>query len=50
MRLHQWLKNLLVFVPLAGAHQLHDLALLWQATIAFLPSACARPASTSSTI
>ena len=36
MRLHQWLKNLLVFVPLAGAHQLHDLALLWQATVAFL--------------
>jgi 4-hydroxybenzoate polyprenyltransferase len=36
IRLHQWLKNLLVFVPLAGAHQLGDLNLLWQASIAFL--------------
>jgi len=42
MRPHQWLKNLLVFVPLLGAHQLNDLALLWQATIAFLAfSLCA---------
>jgi 4-hydroxybenzoate polyprenyltransferase len=35
MRLHQWLKNLLVFLPLAGAHQLADLALLLQALLAF---------------
>jgi 4-hydroxybenzoate polyprenyltransferase/phosphoserine phosphatase len=36
MRLHQWLKNTLVFVPLALAHQLADTQLLLQAGIAFL--------------
>lgn len=35
LRLHQWLKNLLVFVPLTAAHQLSDLALLGQASLAF---------------
>ena len=28
VRLHQWLKNLLVFVPLIAAHQVHDMRLL----------------------
>jgi 4-hydroxybenzoate polyprenyltransferase/phosphoserine phosphatase len=32
IRMHQWLKNLLLFVPLAAAHQLHDGA-AWQALI-----------------
>jgi 4-hydroxybenzoate polyprenyltransferase/phosphoserine phosphatase len=42
MRPYQWLKNLLVFVPLAGAHQLNNPALLWQAMLAFLAfSLCA---------
>ncbi len=36
MRLHQWLKNLLVFLPLAGAHQLLDATLLGQAALAFI--------------
>ena len=36
MRLHQWLKNLLVFLPLAGAHQLFNLALFTEALLAFL--------------
>jgi len=36
MRLHQWLKNLLVFLPLAGAHQLSNLSLLLQAALAFV--------------
>ena len=36
MRLHQWLKNLLVFLPLAGAHQLSNLALLTHAALAFV--------------
>lgn len=36
MRLHQWLKNLLVFLPLAGAHQLADVSLLLQAALAFV--------------
>jgi len=36
LRLHQWLKNLLLFVPLAAAHQLADLSLLWLAMLAFI--------------
>lgn len=36
MRLHQWLKNFLVFVPLLTAHQVRDGALLMQAVLAFL--------------
>lgn len=36
MRLHQWAKNLLIFVPLLAAHQLGNLALIWQALLAFL--------------
>ncbi len=36
LRLHQWLKNTLVFVPLLLAHKLTDVALLAQAGIAFL--------------
>jgi 4-hydroxybenzoate polyprenyltransferase len=36
MRLHQWLKNLLAFLPLAGAHQLSNWSLLQQAALAFV--------------
>ncbi len=36
VRLHQWLKNLLVFLPLLGAHQLGDLERLGQALLAFV--------------
>ena len=36
MRLHQWLKNLLVFLPLLGAHRLGDPGLLAQALLAFI--------------
>ena len=42
LRLHQWLKNLLVFVPLVAAHQLTNLPLLMAAIIAFFSfSLCA---------
>jgi len=42
MRVHQWLKNLLVFLPVAGAHRLFDLALIQQAALAFMAfSLCA---------
>lgn len=42
LRLHQWVKNLLVLLPLAGAHQLGDTALLLQAVVAFFAfSLCA---------
>lgn len=36
MRLHQWLKNVLVFVPLLAAHQVQEYALLGKAVLAFL--------------
>jgi 4-hydroxybenzoate polyprenyltransferase/phosphoserine phosphatase len=36
LRLHQWLKNLLVFVPLTMAHQFHEPALVLRAGLAFL--------------
>ena len=35
MRLHQWIKNLLIFVPLILAHRTNELSLLLQATLAF---------------
>jgi 4-hydroxybenzoate polyprenyltransferase len=42
IRPHQWLKNLLLFVPLVLAHQLEDVQLLWQATLGFIAfSLCA---------
>jgi len=36
MRLHQWVKNLLVFVPLLGAHQIDNTLGLIQAVLAFI--------------
>jgi len=36
LRLHQWLKNLLVFVPLAVAHRSPDLDLLFRTCVAFV--------------
>jgi len=36
LRLHQWLKNLLVWLPLAAAHQLGSVAGLSQGLLAFL--------------
>jgi len=42
LRLHQWLKNLLVFVPLLAAHQVHDAQLLGILVLAFFAfSLCA---------
>ena len=42
MRMHQWVKNLLVFLPLLGAHQMLQLPLLLQALWAFIAfSLCA---------
>ena len=35
MRLHQWLKNLLIFVPLLASHQLGEPIVLFQGLIAF---------------
>lgn len=36
MRLHQWLKNLLVLLPLAGAYRFDDWLLVQQALLAFV--------------
>jgi len=36
LRLHHWLKNLLVFVPLLMSHRFGDLTLVGQAIVAFL--------------
>jgi len=36
LRLHQWAKNLLIFVPLLAAHRFSDPLLLWQGLLAFL--------------
>lgn len=36
LRLHQWLKNLLIFVPLLASHQITDPLLLWKGVLAFL--------------
>ena len=42
LRIHQWLKNLLVIAPLLAAHQLHSLQSLTQVAYAFLSfSLCA---------
>ncbi len=42
IRLYQWVKSLLVFVPLIGAHRLAEVDLLWRACLAFLAlSLCA---------
>lgn len=36
LRLHHWPKNLLVFLPLLGAHDFTNLAALWATALAFL--------------
>ncbi|MFN7570371.1 MAG: UbiA family prenyltransferase [Betaproteobacteria bacterium] len=36
LRVHQWLKNLLLFLPVLGAHQIFNLALLPALLVAFL--------------
>lgn len=42
MRIHQWAKNLLIFVPLLGAHQWHNSAKLHATVLAFFAfSICA---------
>ncbi|PTU31986.1 UbiA family prenyltransferase [Stenotrophobium rhamnosiphilum] len=36
LRLHQWLKNLLVFIPLAAAHRFSEIDLISQSLLAFI--------------
>jgi 4-hydroxybenzoate polyprenyltransferase/phosphoserine phosphatase len=36
LRVHQWAKNVLVFIPLLAAHQFHDIVVLQNAFLAFL--------------
>ena len=42
LRVHQWVKNALIFVPLMTAHQIANPGLIWQCVLAFLAfSVCA---------
>ncbi len=36
IRIHQWMKNALIFVPLLAAHQLMNPSLIWKGIIAFI--------------
>lgn len=36
LRVHQWMKNLLIFVPLLAAHKIGDVSLLFKTCIAFV--------------
>lgn len=36
LRLHQWVKNLLIFIPLLAAHQVDNIQLLFQGVVAFI--------------
>lgn len=36
LRLHQWAKNMLIFVPLLASHQIFNSSLLWAGLIAFI--------------
>jgi 4-hydroxybenzoate polyprenyltransferase/phosphoserine phosphatase len=38
IRVHQWLKNLLLFIPLLAAHQIDNLEALWVLAVAFVAS------------
>jgi len=40
LRVHQWLKNMLLFVPLATSHKIGNAGLALHATIAFLAFSC----------
>jgi len=42
LRVHQWLKNTLLFVPLLASHRIFELSLLWNCLVAFIAfGACA---------
>jgi 4-hydroxybenzoate polyprenyltransferase len=42
LRLHQWTKNLLLFVPLAASHRIMEAPLVWSGLVAFVAfGACA---------
>jgi len=45
LRIHQWAKNLLLFVPLLASHRLMEVQLLWSGLLAFIAfGACASSA------
>ena len=42
LRVHQWAKNMLIFVPLLASHRIFELPLLWNGLLAFVAfGACA---------
>ncbi|MCB1844572.1 MAG: UbiA family prenyltransferase, partial [Halioglobus sp.] len=40
LRVHQWLKNILIFLPVLTAHRLNDPLAMTQAAVAFVSMAC----------
>lgn len=44
LRVHQWLKNSLVFVPLILSHAVHETTLLWHCVLAFVSFSAAASA------
>lgn len=44
LRVHQWLKNLLIFVPIFLSHQYFNPGMLWDATLAFIAFSAAASA------
>jgi len=41
LRIHQWIKNILIFLPLIAAHMIGNIGMCWHAILAFLSFSCA---------
>lgn len=41
LRVHQWIKNILIFLPVVAAHMIGNFGICWHAMLAFLSFSCA---------
>jgi 4-hydroxybenzoate polyprenyltransferase len=41
LRIHQWIKNILIFLPVIAAHMIGNIGVWWYAIVAFLSFSCA---------